>query len=149
PLFLSDSEIYRYAPTVLVGTVDRLARAGQTDLFSHILGQIDAVCPQHGYASFGRCVEEACTVKPRTFTPVADVHDPTPALLLQDELHLLKESLGTYEAHFEGFLDAAAAPLGTCLPSKRLAATATIEGYEKHVRRVYGRDGRRFPEKGR
>lgn len=149
PIYLSDSEIYRYAPTVIVGTVDRLARAGQTHLFSHILGQFDAMCPQHGYSSFRTCVEGACTCKPRTFTPVATVYDPMPALLLQDELHLLKESLGTYDAHFEGFLDVAAARIGTRLPSKRLAATATIEGYKKHVYELYGRDARRFPEKGR
>jgi hypothetical protein len=149
PIFLSDSEIYRYAPTVIVGTVDRLARAGQTGLFSHILGQFDAICPQHGYASFRTCVEAACTCKPSTFAPVNTVYDPTPALLLQDELHLLKESLGTYDAHFEGFLDVAAARTGTGLPSKRLAATATIEGYEKHVYELYGREARRFPAKGR
>lgn len=149
PIYLSDSEIYRYAPTVLVGTVDRLARAGQTDLFSHIFGQFNMICPQHGYTSFGSCVEPACTCKPATFQPIAPIYDPIPALLLQDELHLLKESLGTYDAHFEGFLDAAARRFGTRLPSKRLAATATIEGYGQHVREIYGNDARRFPEKGR
>lgn len=149
PIYLSDGEIYRYAPTVLVGTVDRLARAGQTDLFAHLFGQVEAICPHHGYTSYGECVEGACAVNKKAFNPIPPIHDPTPALLLQDELHLLKESLGTYDAHFEGFLDAAAAHLGTGLPSKRLAATATIEGFAKHVSALYGREARRFPEKGR
>lgn len=149
PIYLSDAEIYRYAPTVLVGTVDRLARAGQTDQFAHLLGQVEAICPHHGYTSYGECIEGACTVNKKAFTPIPPIHDPTPALLLQDELHLLKESLGTYDAHFEGFLDAAAAHLGTGIPSKRLAATATIEGFAKHVSALYGREARRFPEKGR
>lgn len=150
PIYLSDSEIYRFLPTVLVGTVDRLARAGQTDLFSHVLGQVEERCPQHGYLSFDECVEgPVCEVKKRERQQIEPVYDPTPALLMQDELHLLKESLGTYDAHYEGFLDAAAARIGTGLPSKRLAATATIEGYEEHVRELYSRESRRFPEKGR
>jgi hypothetical protein len=150
PIYLSDSEIYRYLPTVLVGTVDRLARAGQTDQFSHLFAQVDARCPQHGYFSFDQCVEgPVCKVKQVEQSPVDETYDPTPALLLQDELHLLKESLGTYDAHYEGFLDTAAACFGTGLPSKRLAATATIEGYEEHVRELYSRKARRFPAKGR
>lgn len=149
PIYLSDSEIYRYLPTVLVGTVDRLARAGQTDRFSHIFGQVEKICPQHGGLSFDRCVEDAaCKVSRRDWQSVSPITDPIPALLLQDELHLLKESLGTYDAHYEGFLDVAADRLGDGLPSKRLAATATIEGYEDHIRELYGRAGRRFPTKG-
>jgi hypothetical protein len=148
PIVISDSEIYRYAPTILVGTVDRLARAGQTSYFAHLFGQFDQICAQHGYVSFGQCVEGACAVRPGTFKRVDTVYDPTPALLLQDELHLLRESLGTYDAHFEGFLDVTARTIGSNLPTKRLAATATIEGYQKHVRELYGRDARRFPEKG-
>lgn len=148
PISISDAEIYRYLPTVLVGTVDRLARAGETPHFAHIFGQVDSKCPQHEYASFKECVESGCKLTKTKFATVEEIKDPTPALLLQDELHLLKESLGTYDSHYEGYLDEQARTVGTGLPSKRLAATATIEGYERHVRHIYARVARRFPSKG-
>jgi hypothetical protein len=148
PVHISDSEIYRYAPTVIVGTVDRLARAGQTEHFAHLYGRFTHRCPNHGYASFKGCVELGCGLGKRAFEPVDATHDPAPALLLQDELHLLKESLGTYDSHFEGFLDALSGSIGTHLPSKRIAATATIEDYERHIHQLYGCRARRFPSKG-
>jgi hypothetical protein len=148
PISISDAEIYRYLPTVLVGTVDRLARAGETSHFAHIFGQVDSRCPEHQYASFRQCVESGCKRTKTKFDPAEAIKDPTPALLLQDELHLLKESLGTYDSHYEGYLDEQARAVGTGLPPKRLAATATIEGYEHHIKHLYGRSARRFPSKG-
>lgn len=151
PIYISDSEIYRYVPSVIVGTVDRLARAGQTSLFAHIFGKFTHKCPQHGYLSFGTCIEDPkCSrTNKANFEKLPELYDPTPALLLQDELHLLKESLGTYDSHYETFLDLLAQNTGNGLPPKRLAATATIEGYEEHVRELYGRTAIRFPVKGR
>ncbi len=147
PIYISDSEIYRYIPTVIVGTVDRLARAGQTRLFGHLFGGITHKCPEHGYLSFGECVEPVCKIK--KYEKLDNLYDPAPSLLLQDELHLLKESLGTYDSHYETFLDLLCRSVGKSLPAKRLAATATIEGYKEHVWELYGRDSVRFPVKGR
>jgi len=145
-LYISDSEIYRYLPSVLVGTVDRLARAGQTDRFSLIFSGPTAKCPKHGYTSFGECIEsKVCREK---LEAVPDVKDPCPALLLQDEIHLLRESLGTYDSHYEGLIDVLSRRFGTGMPPKRMAATATIEGLEQHTYHLYVREGRCFPVKG-
>lgn len=149
PIYISDSEIYRYVPSVIVGTVDRLARAGQISLFNHLYGLFTHKCPKHGYLSFGQCVEPICKVNKNSYVKLDPLYDPSPALLLQDELHLLKESLGTYDAHYETFLDLLSKKIGNGLPSKRLAATATIEGYKEHVWELYGKDAIRFPVKGR
>ncbi len=150
PIYISDSEIYRYIPSVLVGTVDRLARAGQAHEFVHLYGQVDSRCPQHGYARHKTCVESGCSLGKRVYTSVSPCYDPVPALLIQDELHLLKESLGTYDSHYEGFLDSFARAVGKGLVPKRIAATATIEGFDRHVRELYGygREARRFPARG-
>jgi len=146
-LYISDSEIYRYLPAVLVGTVDRLARAGQTDRFSAFFTGPTGRCPVHGYTTFGECVESGvCREK---IVPVARERDPSPSLLLQDELHLLSESLGTYDAHYEGLVDLLARSFGSGMPPKRIAATATMEGMEQHVYHLYVRHGRCFPTKGR
>ncbi len=148
PVLISDSEIYRYLPSVLVGTVDRLARAGQTDLFSTIFRGPTSRCPTHGYAPFGECVESKRCKDKRRIQPVPEVHDPCPSLLMQDEIHLLRESLGTYDSHYEGFLDVLAREFGTGLTPKRMAATATIEGLEQHIYQLYVRRGRAFPANG-
>ncbi|MGM0686742.1 MAG: DEAD/DEAH box helicase [Promethearchaeati archaeon] len=145
-LYISDSEIYRYLPSVLVGTVDRLARAGQTDRFSLIFSGPTAKCPKHGYTSFGECIEsKVCQEK---LEVVKDVKDPCPALLLQDEIHLLRESLGTYDSHYEGLVDVLSRRFGVGMPPKRMAATATIEGLEQHIFHLYVGEGRCFPVKG-
>jgi len=144
-LYISDSEIYRFLPSILVGTVDRLARAGQTDRFSMIFRGPSAWCPKHGYASFGECIEsKVCDEKLKQIT---DLKDPGPSLLVQDEIHLLRESLGTYDSHYEGFLDVLSQRFGHIAP-KRIAATATIEGLERHTYHLYIREGRCFPVKG-
>lgn len=149
PIYITDTEIYRYAPSIIVGTVDRLARAGQTSQFAHIFGRFDKKCPDHGYLSFDQCLEKGvCNRKVSEFIKLPELHDPTPSLLLQDELHLLRESLGTYDSHFETFIDTLSESIGTGLPPKRLAATATIEGYEKHIQELYARSAARFPVKG-
>jgi len=150
PIHISDSEVYRYIPSVVVGTVDRLARAGQAQEFMHLFGQVDSQCPQHGYARHKRCVESGCGLTKRQFLTIPKPYDPAPSLLIQDELHLLKESLGTYDSHYEGFLDSFSRAVGKRLPAKRIAATATIEGFERHVRELYGygRPARRFPTRG-
>lgn len=145
-LYISDSEIYRYLPSVLVGTVDRLARAGQTDRFSILFTGPTAKCPKHGYTSFGECVEsKVCNER---LEPVSGIKDPCPALLLQDEIHLLRESLGTYDSHYEGLIDVLSRRFGSGIPPKRMAATATIEGLEQHTYHLYAREGRCFPVKG-
>ncbi len=149
PIYISDSEIYRYAPSIIVGTVDRLAMAGRSGLFSHLFGSYTHVCPEHGYLSFGQCVEAACKVSKKQYEELPPAYDPSPALLLQDELHLLKESLGTYDSHYESFMDLLSSKTGNGLVPKRLAATATIEGYKEHIWELYGRDAVRFPVKGK
>src|SRR5579859_4602144 len=57
PLCVVDHEIYRYLPSVLVGTVDKLAIVARSRYFFHIVGGPSQRCPIHGYTSYGECVE--------------------------------------------------------------------------------------------
>ena len=75
------------------------------------------------------------------------IKDPAPALVIQDELHLLSEELGTFAAHYETLWQHLCA-VGSGLPSKVLAATATISDYENQVRQLYALTPRRFPTDG-
>lgn len=152
PLHMSDEEIFRFMPSVLVGTVDKLtglAWFGEFVQFSH---GARWRCPDHGYFSFtlaGRCLAgRNCGRKPADFERQEAWHDPVPALIIQDEMHLLKEELGAFDAHYEGALAELQARAGIGLPSKVLAASATIEQYEDQLRQAYGRKPRSFPTPG-
>ncbi len=148
PIYVVDHEIYRYRPSVLVGTVDKLAVLGFQKNFAHLISAVTQRCPLHGYTSFGQCIEGGdgpCKITPRDLERLQPDKDPVPAFLIQDELHLLKEELGTFNAHYEGFLQYIADKQGQ-KPSKILAATATIEAYETQIYHLYLKDAKRFPQ---
>lgn len=147
PIFIVDNEIYRYLPTVITGTIDKLTAIGYERKFSHLFGAVTHRCPKHGYLSLGECTEKnACDVKPNEFVKVT-LHDPSPTLEIQDELHLLREELGAFASHYETFLDTYQ-QMQQKVRTKIIAATATIEEYEHQVAHLYNRKARRFPVPG-
>ena len=145
PVFVTDEEIYRYTPALLVGTVDKMATIGFQNKMSQLWGGVDWQCPQHGYSRGDYCRVYGCDEEERIqVTP----YDAGPSLHIQDELHLLKEDLGAYAGHYETLLQYCEEELGSSRP-KVIAATATIEGFEHQVNHIYGLDKvRRFPGRG-
>lgn len=148
PIFVVDNEIYRYLPTVIAGTIDKVTAVGYERKFSHLFGAISHRCPKHGYLSLGECTEKyaPCDVKPRDFIPVR-LKDASPTLQIQDELHLLREELGAFDGHYETFLDIYQQHMQQ-VRTKIIAATATIEEYEHQIAHLYDRKARRFPVPG-
>jgi hypothetical protein len=144
PVYVIDDDIYRRAPSVIVGTVDKLAQLGQQASFRILLGKALAYCPRHGYSpSLDRCAIFGCR----------EALQPVPAgfgglnFEIQDELHLLNESLGALDGNYETLFQTVAEESGT--PAVRIiGATATIEGYEEQARHLYRRRARRFPIPG-
>nr|WP_269328511.1 helicase-related protein [Kineosporia babensis] len=63
-------------------------------------------------------------------------------------MHLLKEELGAFSGHYEGLIAELQRGGPSGLPSKILAASATIVQYEDQLRQVYGRRPRAFPSQG-
>ena len=154
PVFITDDEIYRYLPSILVATVDKLATVAFNPHFSHLSHGPAHRCPNHGFITFRqgsrtepRCLaRQYCVLGPRDWIPVT-AYDPAPALVIQDELHLLAEELGTFAAHYETLWQHLCRT-GSGLPSKILAATATISDYANQVRQLYALRPRRFPSEG-
>ena len=152
PIFISDDEIYRYLPTFVIGTLDKMASAGWRYHFRHLFGQVTHRCPDHGYLSGGRCLyggaNNLCNREPAEYSPVF-LDDPTPSILIQDEMHLVRESLGCYDSHYETFLDRL--ELELTKGTKRLkiiTATATISNTDTHLYHLYSRRGAEFPSRG-
>jgi hypothetical protein len=144
PVYVIDDDVYRWAPPVIVGTVDKLAQIGQQANFRILLGKALSRCPTHGYsASPDFCSRFGCQVAlqpvPRGFRGLN--------VEIQDELHLLNESLGALGGNYETLFQAVARDSG--IPAIRIvAATATIEGYREQADHLYRRTTRRFPMPG-
>lgn len=145
PLFIVDSEIYRYLPSVVVSTIDKMSMIGTTNEFKMLFGQVRKWCPIHGFSVGSRCTCADCSGHVQN---VNYLKDPVPTLMIQDEMHLIKESLGTFDSHYESFLYYYARKM--IKPEHRkqirfIGATATISMYEEHIKNLYHMYARRFP----
>ena len=164
PVVISDDEVYRYLPAVLVCTVDKLAHVARAHQFIGVFAGSTYRCPKHGYFTYheaywrdgekmphadDRCIAgELCKLATDKYETVGPTHDPAPAIQVQDELHLLEEELGTFNAHYETLLEEMQSSVGTGKPTKLLAATATIEAYDEQVLQLYARAASVFPSPG-
>ena len=96
PVYVVDNEIYRYLPSVVVGTIDKLASVGNQRKLSMLFGKVSGRCKIHGYYN-GKCCQRECD--DREFLSQDILRGITgPTLFIQDELHLLREGLGTFDA---------------------------------------------------
>lgn len=147
PIYIVDQEIYRYLPSAIISTVDKLAILGNNPSFRNILSGAPYKCPKHGYTSTSKCLvnREFCTEEVSSFEEV-EMYDPAPTLFIQDELHLIRESLGTYASHYESFIDYYVKNVSPSRrPIKTIGATATISSYETQITQLYSKDPLRFP----
>lgn len=177
PFLLSDDAIYARAPSVVVGTVDKLAMLGQhTATITKVLGMFGLArrVDKHGNFANPRKAEElakdesetGCSnVFPAYFEGRHVFFDPFPSLIIQDEAHLLEESLGTFSGLFDTLLETVFRKItrmagddlvvsrlrdGSNLPRmpKIIAATATISSPDRQLEALYQRRPLRFPYPG-
>ena len=147
PIYMVDYEIYRYLPSAIISTVDKLAILGNNPSFRNILAGAPHRCPKHGFTSTTKCLvdREFCGVDVSEFEDV-EMYDPAPTLFIQDELHLIRESLGTYASHYESFIDYFVKNVSPSRrPIKTIGATATISSYATQISQLYSKDPIRFP----
>lgn len=150
PFYVVDDEIYRYLPTVIVGTLDKAASIAMQASMRGLVGSPHGICTEseHGFTYAPRskrpngCLVPGCQGQSIPVTMSAELFGPT--LRLQDELHLLKDSLGAVDAHYEALYDGLQKDLCGYRP-KILASSATLTGYEKQVDVLYRRRARVFP----
>lgn len=162
-IYVSDEECYRYLPSVLVGTVDKLAVIGHNRRFVNFFGGAKFFCPEHGFSQTSKCEHRRIVLKGESaeakecgnntrtsdlkMVTVSPLQDPGFSLLVQDELHLLRESLGNFDAHYETLLTTIQISHGG-RGAKVLAATATIKDFEDHIHHLYLKKAIRFPAPG-
>lgn len=150
PIWVVDDDVWRFLPTVVVGTLDKAAnvsrQASMRGLFSAPLGFCTR--PDHGHTYAPRskrpqgCLVPGCTARKEPVPQEERLYGPT--LRLQDELHLLRDSLGAVDAHYEAILDDLQMHFTGTRP-KILASSATLTGYERQADVLYRRRARVFP----
>lgn len=145
PLYMVDDDIYRFIPSVIISTVDKMTAIGLNMRFHNLLCGATYKCQKHGYTALTRCLADGCTCTREEFTRV-HMKDPAPTLLIQDELHLIKESLGAYDSHYETLIEYFIHHLSGCNRGiKVIGATATISSYAEQARHLYWKNAIRFP----
>jgi hypothetical protein len=164
PFYICDEDIYDIAPSVLLGTVDKLALIGHSArTIRRVYGMFGAapwrkadtgrlVVPNAEELRAGPAARGCEGLQPAYPDGPQVFHDPFPSLLIQDEAHLLDESLGTFAGLFESTLDAvfqklsrplgklvATDPLGNRRRAKVIAASATVSEPERQLEHLYQR----------
>lgn len=175
PFYIVDDDIYDLAPSVLLGTVDKLALIGHSGRTIRriyaMFGAAPWINPANGrlYVPESRELAAGPAAKgmeglyPAYSSGRRIFHDPFPSLIIQDEAHLLDESLGTFAGLFESTLDAVfeylSKPLGGLVAmnkqgrrrrAKVIAASATVSAPERQLEHLYQRSipATQFPEPG-
>ena len=175
PFYIVDQDIYAIAPSVLLGTVDKLAVIGQSFRTIRFVFGMFGLAPfrdsrtGHLYTPLQRKDWDAAIsdgldpMFPAHETGVKPFFDPFPSLLIQDEAHLLEESLGTFAGLFESALDAGLDRVAPLLKDqicrdpmhnrrrrvKVIAASATVSEPQRQMRNLYQRDNTiQFPHPG-
>ncbi|MBI4755034.1 MAG: helicase [Betaproteobacteria bacterium] len=164
PFYICDDDIYDFAPSVLLGTVDKLALIGHSAFtIQRIMGMLGAAPWYDPTTRRLRVPNDDNRAKgperngcEKVFPTYEDGRklflDPFPSILIQDEAHLLDESLGTFAGLFESTLDTlltrlgcwmrnvvAEAPDGKRRRAKVITATATVSDPERQLQHLYQR----------
>jgi Helicase conserved C-terminal domain len=114
PIYVIDDDIYLLKPTLVLATIDKLAR----------LAWVPEARSLFGLGPNGE----------RVTSP--------PGLIIQDELHLISGPLGSLAGLYESVIEELCIDRrgGQPIPPKIVSSTATIRGYQEQIRSLYARD---------
>ncbi len=154
PILTVDEEIYRYVPSLLIATVDKLAQLSWRGYAGMLFGLVNSRCPRHGYRHDDLDGRTGCGQRHNatrsglpavTSQPVTRLRPPD--LIIQDELHLISGALGTTVGLFEAAVDELCTWRADCVLTgpKIVASTATTKRAREQVRAVFGRELAVFP----
>lgn len=142
PALTVDDQLYRILPTMVVSTVDKLARMPFQPKSGSLFGNVDRHHAVKGY--YRRAVENPGPVGGREKNNIKLTREiRRPDLIIQDELHLLDGPLGSMAGIYESAVD------HLCSNNvKYVASTATAKRSGDHVKALFARELAVFPPKG-
>ena len=114
PIWITDEDVYQQRPTFILGTVDKFAQMSWQPLAKRLFN-LNGDAKRIG---------------------------PPPALIIQDELHLISGPLGSVVGLFEPAIEELCTDRrdGKIIKPKIIASTATTRKYESQVKALYGRE---------
>lgn len=149
-----DEQLYSRLPTVIVATVDKFARPpfdpraagffGNVELHHCIWGYYRRNQPSLSNPSEGHPGPKGIREQ-RNYQEVSLL--PSPALIIQDELHLIQGPLGSLVGVYETAVDFLCGQ-GKTRSIKYIASSATVRRAEEQVKSVFQRDLQVFPPHG-
>ncbi|WP_147945486.1 DISARM system helicase DrmA [Microbispora sp. CSR-4] len=156
PAYTVDEQVYARTPSVVVATVDKFARLAYEPRAGSLFGNVDRYNEHLGYFRSWSAPggPDGLPNKPREVpssgqSPAVSGLRP-PALILQDELHLIEGPLGSMVGLYETGIDllATEARGSTPVRPKYVASTATVRQAQEQVESLYARDLAVFPPPG-
>ncbi|MEW1959572.1 DISARM system helicase DrmA [Kineococcus sp. NPDC059986] len=151
PVLTVDEEIYRLTPSLIIGTVDKFAQLPWKAATTTLFGRATQRCERHGWMTPDS--QAYCTgrhtaagglprTEPSTVLPVRP-----PDLIIQDELHLIADALGSMVGLYETAIDHLATRQVEGMPVRPVvvASTATVRRAHQQVRQVFDRSLAIFP----
>jgi hypothetical protein len=151
PVVTVDEEVYRLTPALVISTVDKFAQLPWKGGTGPLFGLVEARCPRHGWqtpdtAAWCRGRHPATAGLPAVEAQPAIRLRP-PDLVIQDELHLISDALGSIVGLFESVVDrlASRATQGRVVRPVLVASTATVRRARDQVQQVFDRDLVVFP----
>jgi hypothetical protein len=160
PVLTVDEEIYRLTPALVIATVDKLAQLPWRAATAPLFGLVASECPRHGWQNPEFAL--FCNVR---HPPAASaglpgvVAEPAmrlrpPDLVIQDELHLISDALGSMVGLYETVVDRLCArraivPGGgsaaQVIRPVLVASTATVRRAADQAEQVFARGLTVFP----
>ncbi|WP_204758486.1 DISARM system helicase DrmA [Lentibacillus sediminis] len=152
PVLVTDEEIYRLLPDLVIGTVDKFARMPWQPEIQNLFGKVKGEIPEWGFISNGHSKNEKDNA--RNVAGSLDlvnervIHPPN--LIIQDELHLISGPLGTMVGLYETAVDylCSVESGNNVIGPKIVASTATIRNANKQIEGLYCRETQIFPSPG-
>lgn len=153
-LHWSDEECYRYLPSIIISTQDRVAYGAFAPHMRSLLGSPLYVCPDHGYSIYSNTctpfkgkggygkLERKCkylTANGSLEEASSEPSDRALRFVIQDEMHLLRSDLGSIDSPFEKMIAQVVFHYSGRKP-QYIGMSATVQGVQKQVSEIYGSD---------
>ncbi|MHA1274930.1 MAG: DISARM system helicase DrmA, partial [Promethearchaeota archaeon] len=147
PAYTVDEQVYSKCPTIVISTVDKIARLAFEPRAASLFGNIDKYHAIYGYYRDNLFPKETTQAARNSDSLKIEVLPFfPPELIIQDELHLINGPLGSmfglYEMAFEGLMNILE------FKPKYIASTATIKNADYQVDNIFARKLFRFPPFG-
>lgn len=149
-LYYSDDEIYRMLPTFIVATVDKFAGISMNRRIKNLFGgKIDKADCGHGFIPHNDTCEfeerrrKHCRSLGKEFKVK---YNTGPTLIIQDEMHIVREGFGTIDSHFETLTETLQEEMGG-QKFKNIVMTATVTGAKNQIKNLYNKELNIFPPK--